>query len=96
MILVLAGLSAVDAGLLVATSAPAGAATAVWGPPTQLSGTPGGGGYLEGVSCTSATDCTAVGFDRNGEPIYATESGGTWGTTPSSRTPPAMAASSTA
>ena len=30
------------------------------------------------MSCASATDCTAVG--GNGQPFYATETGGTWGT----------------
>ena len=30
------------------------------------------------VTCTSATDCTAVGDDGSG-PFYASESGGTWG-----------------
>ena len=40
---------------------------------------PGGGGRFNGVSCTDATDCTAVGVDGNGEPIYATETGGVWG-----------------
>ena len=50
-----------------------------WGTPTVLSGYPIGQNYLFGVSCTSATDCTAVG-DQTGGPIYyATESGGTWG-----------------
>jgi hypothetical protein len=32
------------------------------------------------VSCTGAGDCTAVGQDGFSEPMYATESGGTWGT----------------
>jgi hypothetical protein len=32
------------------------------------------------VSCSDATDCTAVGNDDNNEPLYATETTGTWGT----------------
>ncbi len=28
------------------------------------------------MSCTDATDCTAVGYDYNGQPFYATETGG--------------------
>jgi hypothetical protein len=34
---------------------------------------------LSGVSCTDATDCTVVGQDANNQPIYATETAGTWG-----------------
>jgi hypothetical protein len=51
----------------------------VWGPATEISA-PGGGGYFTGVSCTDATDCTAVGADYNGQPFYVTETGGVWGT----------------
>ena len=47
---------------------------------------PGHGGHrprwrwlLSGVSCTDATDCTAVGTYDNSEPFYATETGGVWG-----------------
>jgi hypothetical protein len=40
---------------------------------------PGGYGTLYGVSCTSPTDCTAVGDDGNGKPAYVTESAGSWG-----------------
>ena len=36
------------------------------------------GGQFNAVSCTDATDCTAVGYDNNG-PIYATETAGVWG-----------------
>jgi hypothetical protein len=32
------------------------------------------------VSCVRGGACTAVGGDGNGQPIYATESGGVWGT----------------
>jgi hypothetical protein len=35
------------------------------------------GSIFNGVSCTSAEDCTAVGA-ANGNALYATESGGTW------------------
>ena len=54
-----------------------------WGTATEVSGSPGGAGsfsYFAGVSCSEATDCTAVGEDGNDQSIYATESGGTWGT----------------
>jgi outer membrane protein OmpA-like peptidoglycan-associated protein len=37
------------------------------------------GGGFNAVSCATATQCTAVGFDPvNNEPFYATESSGTW------------------
>ncbi len=36
-------------------------------------------GFFEGISCTTATDCTAVGGDGDGQPFFATEVGGTWG-----------------
>ena len=51
-----------------------------WGKPTDSSA--GQPAYFSGVSCTSATDCTAVGqdFDENYGPFYITEAGGTWGT----------------
>jgi hypothetical protein len=45
-----------------------------WGTPTALSNTPGSTGDLTGVSCVDAWDCTAVGFDGNDEPIYASNS----------------------
>jgi hypothetical protein len=45
-----------------------------WGTPTVLSGPPGSTGDLTGVSCVDASDCTAVGFDANLEPIYASSS----------------------
>ena len=32
------------------------------------------------VSCVAVGTCTAVGGDSNGQPIYATETGGVWGT----------------
>jgi len=51
-----------------------------WGKPTESRA--GGPAYFSGVSCTSATDCTAVGddFDQAYGPFYQTETGGTWGT----------------
>ncbi len=48
-----------------------------WGTPTAISDTPTGTGEFEGVSCTGASGCTAVGFDGNGEPIYATSAAAT-------------------
>lgn len=65
-------------GLLVVTGPPAGAATGIWGTPAEIPG-PGGGVTFYGVSCTGATDCTAVGRDGNDQAFYATESAGTWG-----------------
>ena len=71
----------VAAGLAVwGVAAPASASAAVWGPPTEFSGTPGGAGVLTGVSCVSATDCTAVGQDGNEQPFYVTETAAGWGT----------------
>ena len=55
-----------------------------WGPGTEVPGAGGGGGYFQGVSCTDASDCTAVGVTKR-PPMYATESGGTWGRPPRSR-----------
>ena len=57
----------------------AAAQSLTWGTPGEVSG-PGGSGLFQGVSCTDASDCTAVGYDNNRQPIYATETGGTWGT----------------
>jgi hypothetical protein len=48
-----------------------------WGTPAAISDTPTGTGEFEGVSCTGAAACTAVGFDGNGEPIYATSAAAT-------------------
>ena len=39
----------------------------------------GGQGNFNAVSCTSATECTAVGSNSAGATTYATESAGTWG-----------------
>jgi hypothetical protein len=44
----------------------------------------GAGGIFASVSCSDASDCTAVGIDEDSptfaaRPFYATESAGTWG-----------------
>jgi large repetitive protein len=49
-----------------------------WGEPTDSHASEPA--YFSGVSCTGATDCTAVGEDGNDQPFYQTETGGTWGT----------------
>jgi len=67
-------LSAAALPLSIATSSVAIAATIGFGPATVISGSPIGG-VLESVSCTDATDCTAVGLSG----IYVTESAGIWG-----------------
>ena len=51
--------------------------TGVWGPATAIF-SPVSGGQLNGVSCASATDCTAIGDNSFGDPIYAAETTGTW------------------
>jgi uncharacterized repeat protein (TIGR02543 family) len=38
----------------------------------------GSSGYLEAISCTSATTCTAVGIDGNGEPLVLTGNPSSW------------------
>jgi hypothetical protein len=51
-----------------------------WGPLREIPAPDGG--VFDAVSCTDATDCTAVGQSRSkasGEPIHASESAGTWG-----------------
>ena len=50
-----------------------------WGPPTDISGSPGGSGSFSGVSCTSTTNCTAVGTGGNSQPMSDTETNGVWG-----------------
>jgi hypothetical protein len=72
-----AGLVVVGAGLLLAAGSVGAAPPPTLGPATEISAP--GGGYFNGVSCTDATDCTAVGGDDNGQPIYATETAGVWG-----------------
>jgi hypothetical protein len=69
------GLGAVATGVSVAPPAMAAAATITLGSPVELSGP----GSLAGVSCSDATDCTAVGRDGQGQPFYMTETGGVWG-----------------
>ena len=49
----------------------------VWGKATEVA-SPQDGGSFSGVSCTSARDCTAVGTDGKGFPIYPTETNGVW------------------
>jgi hypothetical protein len=53
----------------------------VWGPVTEIAEPVPFGGSFDSVSCTSSTDCTAVGQAdaRNAFPIFATESDGIWG-----------------
>ena len=49
-----------------------------WGPITDIPGAVGGQ-VATGVSCSDATDCTAVGdAPTGGTPFYATETDGTW------------------
>ena len=52
----------------------------MWGAVHELTPVLGGGGYLNAISCSDATDCTAVGYDLNSgdQPIYATETSGSW------------------
>jgi hypothetical protein len=50
-----------------------------WGTPTEIAGTPSGFGSFSGLSCSSATSCTAVGRDNDQQPVQATENGGVWG-----------------
>ncbi len=49
----------------------------VWGKAVEVA-SPQRGGSLSGVSCTSPRNCTAVGTDGKGFPIYPTESNGMW------------------
>jgi hypothetical protein len=53
----------------------------VWSLVTPITGTPDGTGILNGVSCVSSGECTAVGRAGNSQPMYVTE-------LPSSATPP--------
>ena len=65
---------------LTVTGSITGSILPSWGTATEVP-VPSPPGTFSSVSCTDASDCTAVGGDdSNGEPIYATESGGTWGT----------------
>lgn len=49
----------------------------VWGKVVELP-SPVAGGWLDKVSCASATACTAVGTGGDGFPIYPTEKAGVW------------------
>ena len=73
-----AGVLVVIAGLAL-LAGPAAAATPNFGPPTEVTGSGGGAGHFLGVSCADASDCTAVGWDFNSQPVYATETAGVWG-----------------
>ena len=66
------------AGVAVVSDSGVAAASSGFGSPIEIAGSPGGG-PLTGVSCTSATTCTAVGEEGSNEAISAIESGGTWG-----------------
>jgi alpha-tubulin suppressor-like RCC1 family protein len=51
-----------------------------WGPDIPVADPSASASWssFNSVSCTSASDCTAVGVDGNLYPIYAVESGGVW------------------
>jgi Fibronectin type III domain len=61
----------------------------VWGKPIEIAAPSGDGGF-SGISCSSAEDCTVVGYEYTGQysaphgfanlgyPVYATETDGTW------------------
>jgi hypothetical protein len=70
------------ASFVGAVPARAAAPAGTWGAPTEIANTQGGhSGYLKGVSCADAGDCTAVGYDNsNGRPLYLTETAGAWAT----------------
>ena len=51
-----------------------------WGAVTEIPGSPTGQGALTAVSCFDATDCTAVGYDGDNDPIVVSETGGAWST----------------
>ena len=55
----------------------------IWGSPVEIalnpSLDPGGIGFFFEVSCPSAGNCTAVGYDENFEPLVVSESDGVWG-----------------
>ena len=79
-------------GLVTVCGVPSASASAAWtgtdgfGPLVAIPGGPAGGGYLGAVSCTGPGDCTAVGTSDqppgslDEQPLYVTESDGTWGT----------------
>ena len=76
VLFVVTALIAVAAGLSIASGSVATAATSTWNPPVQLGGLLGN---FQGVSCSSANNCTAVGSDGSSQGMYATETNGVWG-----------------
>ena len=74
-----ASLIAITAGVSVVIGSGVASASGGFGTPVEIAGSPGGGGNLSSISCTSATICTAVGDDDNNEGMYVTESAGVWG-----------------
>jgi len=72
-----AGLALMGAGVFLTTTSSAAAGTNPFGPLTEVA-VPGTFGDFYGVSCADAIDCTAVGQDNNSQPVYATETNGTW------------------
>src|ERR1039458_4730248 len=67
------------ASTAVMTEAAASSPALRWGPVTELpSNGESGWGTFNGVSCADSLDCTAVGLDHYANPIYATESNGSW------------------
>jgi hypothetical protein len=71
----------------------------VWGKatafvaPTGSSLTDAGSDVLLGISCMSAGDCTAVGYNIGppDQPVYAVEAAGTWGAVTQLSNPPVVA-----
>ena len=53
----------------------------VWGTTTALDATNVSGAFMMGVSCTTARDCTAVGYSKQDpiEPVYSVKAHGRWG-----------------
>ena len=70
------------APLIIGTATPAAAVTANGWTATTLP-LPAGSTqtYLNGISCTTATSCVAVGYDNNITPVSETLSGSTWAVT---------------
>ncbi len=64
----------------VTTSGTLSGGTWTWSPEVAITPDSSGRGYLYGVSCASATNCVAVGYDGNEQPVTTTGtySGGTW------------------
>ena len=78
---VIAAVALAASGLLA--TGIAGASTPAsqnWGAPTPITAPSGGFSLLSGISCTSASNCTAVGQDVvSNQPIYVVETDGVWG-----------------